>query len=266
MALPPPRSDAAALITGASSGIGAAIAGELCRRGHNAILVARRRDRLEDLAARLHGEHGTRVEVMVCDVAEDASRRGLIDGVRASGLDVDVAVLSAGFGMTGPYLEHDPERVLQMIRTNLESSMMLSHPLLADMVTRQRGALLLVSSMAGHQPMPGFGAYAATKAAVTSFAQMLSEEVRRDGVTVTALCPGVVYTEFADIAGAAETQSSMPAALGMSAEDCARAAVNGLDAGARIVMPRAAVRALTLFGANAPRALWLPLCRRLMRG
>ena len=266
MALPTPRPDAAALITGASSGIGAAIAAELCRRGHNTILVARRRDRLDALAARLHSEHGTRVDVMVCDVAEDTSRRELIDDVRALDLDVDIAVLSAGFGLTGPYLEHEPERVLQMIRTNVESSMMLSHPLLRDMVARQRGALLLVSSLAGHQPMPGFGAYAATKAAVTSFAVMLSEEVRRDGVTVTALCPGPVHTEFADVAGAAETESSMPAAMCMSAEACARAAVDGLDAGARIVMPRAAVRAMAMFGSHAPRALWLPLCRRMMRG
>jgi short-subunit dehydrogenase len=263
MPIPAPRTGGAALITGASSGIGAELARQLCTRGHDAVLVARRRDRLERLAIELRG-HGRRVEIIVCDVADADARSELPTQLVHLGLDVDVLVLCAGFGLGGPFLSQPPERVTSMVRTNVEAVMALSRLLIPPMTGRHRGAVLIVSSMAGHQPMPNFGAYAATKAAMTSFAESLHCELRRSGVTVTALCPGGVTTEFSQVAGVTRTERRTPAALMISPEECARAGLEGLEQGRRIVMPRRAVRALAWFGAHAPRAIWLPACRRLM--
>lgn len=263
MAIPPPREASAALVTGASSGIGQDIARILAARGHNLVLVARRRDRLEALAAQF--PH-LRVEVLPADVADAASRQELIAAVAATGLDIEVAVLSAGFGMGGPFLAHDPDRVVQMIRTNLESTMVLTHALLPAMAARHRGAVLIVSSMAGNQPMPQFGAYAATKAAVTSFGEMLSHEAGRSGVTVTVLAPGGVRTEFSDVAGMGKQEAELPGGLLMGAQECAEAAIAGMDKGQRVVMPRRAVRAFAWAGKHLPRKVWLPLCNRLMAG
>jgi hypothetical protein len=262
VAIPTPRAGAAALITGASSGIGAALARGLAQRGHDVILVARRAGRLEDLAAELR-EQGRRAEVLPCDLADSGARGELPGRIADLGLEVDVLALCAGFGLTGPFTGQAPERITAMLRTNVESTIALSRALIPPMAERGAGAVLLVSSMAGHQPMPNFGAYAATKAAITSFAEALHCELRPAGVTVTALCPGGVRTEFSAVAGATSAERRSPGAIIISAEECARAGLDGLDQGRRIVMPRHAVRALAWFGGHAPRAIWLPMCRRL---
>ena len=121
MSIPAPRPGGAALITGASSGIGAALARGLCARGHDAILVARRRDRLESLAAELRERHGRRVEVIPCDLADADARGGLPGEITRRGLDVDVLVLSAGFGLAGPFLSQSSDRIMTMVRTNVAS-------------------------------------------------------------------------------------------------------------------------------------------------
>ena len=263
MSIPAPREGGAALVTGASSGIGAALARELCGRGHDAILVARRRDRLETLATELRERHGRRVEVLPCDLADPDARLGLSTEIAGRGLDVDVLVLCAGFGLAGPFLSQSSDRITSMVRTNVEAVMALSRELIPPMAGRGRGAVLIVSSMAGNQPMPNFGAYAATKAAMTSFAESLHCELAPSGVTVTALCPGGVRTEFSQVAGATRAERRTPSALMISADECARAGLEGLAEGRRIVTPRLAVRMFTWFGGHAPRAIWLPLCRRL---
>jgi short-subunit dehydrogenase len=263
VSIPAPREGGAALVTGASSGIGAALARELCGRGHDAILVARRRDRLETLAAELRERHGRRVEVVPCDLADPDARRGLSAEIARRGLDVDVLVLCAGFGLAGPFLSQSSDRITSMVRTNVEAVMALTRELIPPMATRGSGAVLIVSSMAGNQPMPNFGAYAATKAAMTSFAESLHCELAPSGVTVTALCPGGVRTEFSQVAGATRAERRTPSALMISADECARAGLEGLSEGRRIVTPRLAVRMFTWFGGHAPRAIWLPLCRRL---
>ena len=264
MAIPAPRDGNAALITGASSGIGAELARELCARGHDAILVARRRDRLERLAAELRDQHGRRVEAVSCDLADAGDRELLFTEVTELGLEIDVLVLCAGFGLSGPFLAQPPDRIESMLRTNVEAVVALSRTFIPPMAARRAGAVLIVSSMAGNQPMPNFGAYAATKAAVTSFAESLHSELKASSVTVTALCPGGVTTEFAEVAGATGAERRVPKALLMGPEECARAGLDGLDQGRRIVMPRRAVRLLAWVGAHAPRAIWLPLCRRMM--
>ncbi|MDQ1605506.1 MAG: uncharacterized protein QOE01_3351 [Actinomycetota bacterium] len=264
MAIPTPRTGGAALITGASSGIGAELARQLCARGHDAVLVARRRDRLERLAGELHEQHGRRVEVIACDLADAGARGQLPARLAALDLEIDVVALCAGFGLGGPFVSQPSERIISMVRTNVEAVMALSGLLLPPMAARRSGAVLIVSSMAGNQPMPNFGAYAATKAAMTSFAESLHCELKPSGVTVTALCPGGVTTEFSEVAGVTGTERRTPAALMISPEECARAGLDGLERGRRIVMPRRAVRALAWLGAHAPRAIWLPMCRRLM--
>jgi short-subunit dehydrogenase len=262
--IPLPKSGHAALITGASSGIGAELAKQLCSRGHDAILVARRRDRLEALAEQLRTQHGRRVEVLTCDLSDPADRVELLNDINQLGLTLDVLALSAGFGMGGPFITEDPERITTMVRTNVEAIMALSRALIPAMAQRRNGAVLIVSSMAGNQPMPHFGAYAATKAAVTSFAEALHCELKPHGVTVTALCPGGVTTEFAMIAGMEGAEKRTPSALMIGPGDCARAGLTALHRGRRVVMPRSTVRALAWFGAHAPRAIWLPLCRKMM--
>ncbi len=264
MAIPAPRTGAAALITGASSGIGAELSRQLCARGHDAILVARRRDRLEAHAAKLRERYHRRVEILACDVSDSEDRESLPEAVAELGLEVDVLVACAGFGMVGPFLEQPRARLTEMVRTNVEGIVALTHAFAAPMAERGDGAVLIVSSMAGNQPMPNFGAYAATKAAVTSLAEALHCELKLHGITVTALCPGGVRTEFAAVAGAIETEKRTPGALLIGPEECAQAGLDGLEHGRRTVMPRRAVRSLAWFGAHAPRAVWLPLCRRMM--
>lgn len=266
MTIPPPTESSAALVTGASSGIGQALAAGLASRGHNLVLVARRRDRLEILATELRDRYSRRIEVLPADLADDDSRRDLLARLHALDMDIDVAALSAGFGMGGPFVDHDPDRVVQMVRTNVEATMVVTHAVLQGMLKRGRGALLIVSSMAGNQPMPHFGAYAATKAAVTSFAEMLSGEVGNQDITVTALCPGGVRTEFSSVGALEQVESSMPGSFMIGADECAQEALAGLDAGKRTVMPHRAVRTLAFLGAHLPRALWLPLCRKMMNG
>jgi short-subunit dehydrogenase len=264
MAIPPPRPGAAALITGASSGIGAELSRQLCARGHDAILIARRRERLEELADELR-DGGRQVTVISADVSAPQSRAELLEQLRDLGLEIDVLALCAGFGMGGAFLSSDAERIELMVRTNVEATMALARALTPAMVVRRRGAVLIISSMAGNQPMPNFGAYAATKAAVTSFAEALHWELKRSSVTVTALCPGGVRTEFSAVAGMTAAERRTPAAFMIGPRECARAGLEGLESGRRIVMPRRAVRAFAWFGAHAPRKLWLPLVGRMLR-
>jgi short-subunit dehydrogenase len=264
MSIPVPRDGSAALITGASSGIGAELARQLCEHGHDTVLVARRRDRLEALAAELRSTRGRRVEVIACDVSDPDARERLTAEITRLGLDIDVLALCAGFGMTGPFLSQPAERIASMVSTNVAAVMALSRALVPPMAARRSGAVLIVSSFAGNQPMPNFAAYAATKAAITSFAESLHSELKRSGVTVTALCPGGVRTEFAQVAGATAAERRTPSALMIGPEECARSALKGLEQGRRIVMPRRAVRLFAWFGGHAPRAIWLPICSRLM--
>ena len=264
MAIVTPRPRAAAMVTGASSGIGREFARQLAGRGHDVILVARRRHTLEELAAELRRACGVRAEAIACDVSEPAQRSRLAEDVRATGLDVDVLVLSAGFGMGGPFIDEQADRLRLMMRTNLESTVALAREFTPAMVARRRGSVLIVSSMAGNQPMPNFAVYAATKAAVTSFAESLHEELRPAGVSVTALCPGAVATQFAEIAEMTRAEKRMPRAFIATATDTAAAGLTALERGRRVVVPGWPTRALTFTGGHAPRALWLRACRKLM--
>jgi uncharacterized protein len=265
VALPPPSDGSVVLVTGASSGIGAALARELARRGYGVALAARREERLRDLAAKLAGEHGVRAEPLGADVGSEAGRDRLEAALTERGLDVEILVNNAGFGAFGEAHRLERERQLEMVRLNCEAVLDLQLRYSPAMVARGRGAILNLASTAAFQPLPGSACYAATKAFVLSLSEATHTELGRRGVTVTALCPGPVRTEFVDIAGAAEAGGQLPAPFWTSVEQVARDAVVALERGKRVVTPGLLNRAGAVGGQHAPRALALPLINRVRR-
>lgn len=257
MSLPPPGPDSTALITGASSGIGADIARELARRGHGVTLVARREERLRDLAGELASAHGIRAEVLGCDLTAESARSTLMGQIAGLGLEVDVLVNNAGFGTAGKFWELDPADELRMLRTNCEAVLALTHAVLPGMVERRRGAILQVASSAGFQPIPRQATYAATKAFVLSLSEALHTELKPCGITVTALCPGPVRTEFMEVADMEEAASTAPSFVWVDSDECAADAVRGLERGKRVVVPNALVRMTTVAGQHTPRSVLL---------
>lgn len=264
MALPPPGPDRTCVVTGASSGIGREIAHQLAQRGHGATLVARREDRLRAVADELAATHGVRADVVAADLTDPDARRRLVDTVAERGLTVDVLVNNAGLSTVGPVHRNDPERELGMIRTDVEAVVDLTTRLLPGMVERGRGAVLNVASTAAFQPMPGQAGYAAAKAFVLSYSQALGAELRGTGVTVTALCPGPVDTEFAASAGfdANEASAALPRFMWVPVTAVAREAVEGLDRGRSVVIPGLGNKLGALGGRLTPRRLLLPIIAR----
>jgi short-subunit dehydrogenase len=262
MALPPPSPDSTALITGASSGIGTEIARELARRGHGVSLVARREARLRELAEQLEADHRVRAETIAADVSHERPRDRLARELRERGLTVDVLVNNAGFGSGGRFAELDGDHEESMVRTNCEAVVGLTSKFLPAMVERGQGAVLNVASLIAFQPVPFQATYGASKAFVLSFSDALHEELRGSGVTVTAVCPGPVRTEFGDAGGFGGADDRIPSFLWLSAPSVARAAVNGLEHGDRVVVPGPVNRIAALYGQHLPRSLLLPMARR----
>ncbi|MEX1096515.1 MAG: SDR family oxidoreductase [Planctomycetales bacterium] len=190
-----------ALVTGASSGIGAEFARRLAARGMHLVLSARRGDLLEDLARELDVRHGTRCEIVPGDLTDPAEPRRLMDEIGRRGIELELLVNSAGFAVVAEVERTDPARVLEMIRLNISALTELTYLVLPGMLERRHGAIVNLSSIAGFQPVAYMGAYAATKAYALHFSEALFAEVRDRGVTVMALCPGVTRTGFFDVAG-----------------------------------------------------------------
>ena len=263
MALPEPSATSTALVTGASSGIGSALARALAERGHGVTLVARREDRLRELAAEL--SDGLRVEVVGCDLGDPAARDRMAREVESRGLEVEVLVNNAGFGTYGDFGQLDRARQLEMVRVNVEALVDLEARFVPGMVGRGRGAVINVASTAAFQPMPGSATYAATKAFVLSHGDALHAELGEHGVTVTSVCPGPVRTEFTEVAGMRVAEVSTPGAVWMSAEDVAEQAVAAAENGRRVVVPGMLNQAGALVGQHAPRMVALPVVRRMWR-
>jgi len=261
MALPTPKENTTALVTGASSGIGADIARALARRGHGVTLVARREDRLKALADELAQSHAVRAEVIAADLTDAGSRADLPAELERRGLTPDILVNNAGFTTMGPVQRAERAGELAMVRTNVEAVVDLCTLFVAGMVTRRRGAVLNTASTAAFQPLPGQAGYGASKAFVLSYSRALGAELRGTGVTVTALCPGPVETGFAEVAGLTDEQAgeSLPKFMWVPPAEVARAAVEGLAAGRPVVIPGAANRAAAALAHLAPKALILPL-------
>ncbi|MGO4441898.1 SDR family NAD(P)-dependent oxidoreductase [Mycobacterium sp. 2YAF39] len=229
MPLPKPSPTTTAVVTGASSGIGADIARELAGRGHGVTLVARREDKLRDLAAEL-GD-AVRVEVIACDVADPDARAALFDEIEGRGLTIDILVNNAGIGTMGAIERSTPAAEIAQVRVNVEAVIDLTTRAVQQMVPRGRGAILNVGSTAGFHPFPGQAGYAGTKAFVNTYTEGVRGELAGTGVTVATLCPGPVRTEFVKSAGMDEDkfEAAFPKFLWMPSRDVARAGVDALE-------------------------------------
>ena len=229
MALPAPSPGTTAVVTGASSGIGADIARELASRGHGVTLVARREERLRELAAELSGP--VRVEVIACDVADPDARARLFDEIADRGLTIDILVNNAGIGTIGAVQKSTVDDEVRQVRVNVEAVIDLSTRAVQQMVPRGCGAILNVGSTAGFHPFPGQAGYAATKAFVKTYTEGLRGELAGTGVTVATLHPGPVRTEFLEAAGMDEAKfaAAFPKFLWMPSRDVAKAGVDALE-------------------------------------
>ncbi|CAH1000412.1 putative oxidoreductase [Neolewinella maritima] len=194
------------LVTGASSGIGRALAHEHARRGRDLILVARGEDELNTLAESLRQKFSVDVLVMAKDLTETASRQELFEAVEADGLTVEYLFNNAGFGGAGQFVEQEWSLLSGMMELNMRAVAELMHLFLPGMVARGKGKVLNTSSTAGFMPGPMQAVYFATKAFVNSLSKGVASELQGSGVTVTALCPGAVDTGFADTAGLSDSK------------------------------------------------------------
>lgn len=263
MVLPEPAPDRTAVVTGASSGIGAEIARHLARRGYGVTLVARSEDRLYSLAGELAAT-GVRAEVVATDLTDRAARAALPGRVAELGLTPEILVNNAGRSTLGPVAASDPDAEVALVDLDVAAVVDLCSRFLPGMVERGRGGVLNVASTAAYQPLPGQAAYGAAKAFVLSYTQSLTAELRRTGVAATALCPGPVDTGFGEAAGFAreDAEGALPAVMWVPAVDVARAGVEGLDRGRMVVIPGLTNRLGSVFAQAAPRSLLLPALAR----
>ena len=235
-----------ALVTGASSGLGEEFARQLAERGYDLVIVARRKDRLEKLAAELGGN----VEVLEADLTQPAG----VDAVssRLARGDIDMLVNNAGFGTNGEFSDLPVERELEEIDLNVRALTQLSHAALGPMKVRRAGTIINVGSTGSYQPVPYMATYAATKAYVLYLSEALHEEAKPFGVTVTCLCPGLTRTEFHDVAGV-NTKSAMLSRGWATPEKVVRSALKAATSGSAIAIPGTMNKVMANLGRVSPR-------------
>jgi uncharacterized protein len=259
MSLPDPGPDRAAVVTGASSGIGTEIARELHRRGQQVVLVARSADKLNEIV----DEFGDGAYALPADLSDRPSRAALLDRVTDLGLTPNILVNNAGLSTLGAVASADPEAEINMIEVDVVAVADLCTRFLPGFVERGSGALLNVASTAAFQPLPGQAGYGAGKAFVLSYTQSLAAELRGSGVTATALCPGPVDTGFGQAAGfTKEEEQILPRFMWVDAPAVAKAAVDGMARGRLVVIPGVANRVAASFAQVTPRTLLLPILAR----
>jgi uncharacterized protein len=243
-----------ALVTGASSGIGRELVRLFAAEGTKLVLVARQREKLEQLAAELREAHGVDVRVLPADLADPRSPQAIFDELAAVGVEVDVLVNNAGFGAVGAVADLPLTRQLDMLQVNVTSLTHLTRLFLPGMIARRAGGVLNVGSIAGFQPGPLMAVYYASKAYVLSFSEALCEELRGTGVRVTCLAPGATATGFA---AAAEAEQTRLFRFGvMDARRVAAAGYRGFRRGKLLVIPGTMNKLLPFVERFAPR--WLP--------
>src|SRR6516225_5598113 len=195
-----------ALVTGASVGLGRELAQLFAADGHDVVLVARRREPLEDLATHLAAERGVVARVISEDLADPTAPERILYELQRNNVEVDFLVNNAGFGTSGPFFDSDLVRELAMVQVNVASLVYLTRLFLPDMVARKSGRILNLGSTAGFQPGPFMAVYYASKAFVNSFTEALAFELAGTGVTATVSCPGATATEFGEMAGSSQTR------------------------------------------------------------
>jgi short-subunit dehydrogenase len=241
------------LVTGASSGFGEEFARQYAEKGHPLVLVARRLERLQTLAHTIRQQHRVEVIVEQVDLSDTAAVVRLRDQLREREILIDILINNAGHGLQGSFLGASLDAALAMVQLDVASLTATTHVFARDMQTRGGGKILLVASLLAYQGVQNFAVYSAAKAYVLRFGEALHRELRRDGITVTTLCPGMSDTGFASVA----KQKITPALkrLMMQPAPVARAGIRALDAGRRSVVPGLANKALVIFTWATPR--WL---------
>ncbi|HEV2187594.1 MAG TPA: SDR family oxidoreductase [Stellaceae bacterium] len=248
-----------ALITGASSGIGAALAREFARHGHDLVLSARRVAPMETLAEELR-RSGAAVTIIPADLAEPGAAVALVREIAAAGIEIEVLVNNAGLGAIGPFAQIDPARDAEILQVNIVALTELTRALLPQMLTRKHGKIVLVASTASFLPCPNMAVYAASKAYVRSFGEALAQEIVGSGVGVNVLCPGATETEFSEVAGGRFSRSQMRRI--MSADEVARVGYRGMARAERVTVTGLTNRILTFAATHAPHFLTLPVAAR----
>lgn len=255
-----------ALVTGASSGLGTEFALQLAARGHDLVLVARSRDRLEEVAAELAMLHGVKAHVVVQDLAQPDAGRKVARELADRSLQIDMLVNNAGFGTVGRFGEIAPERDHDMLMVNVVALVDLTHELLPGMIERGNGAILNVGSTAGYQPSPYLAVYSASKIFVLNFSLALRQEYRNRGIRVTALCPGPVETKFFQVIG---TRNAAVAGSFTMPEPVVRTALKALDRDRAYVTPGLGNAITAHLTPRRPRTLvaWVGerICRKALR-
>jgi short-subunit dehydrogenase len=249
-----------ALVTGASAGLGVEFARQLAAVGYDLVLVARRRDRLDALAAELIVAHaGLGVRVIAKDLATPEAPGEIAWELAHDGVAVDLLVNNAGFGWIGTFARQDPRNAAGQIAVNVNALVALTNAFLPGMVEHRRGGVINVASTASFQAVPNMAVYGATKAFVLSFTEAVHEEVRHTGVKVVALCPGATATEFFTVAG----EGAMLGPQRTSA-DVVRTALRALDANEAIAVDGPANRVMATFSGLTPRSLTRRVAALLM--
>jgi len=236
--------ECSALITGASAGIGQEFARHLGSRARRLVLVARRQERLDQLRDELIAAH-PRIEIhtRVVDLSDTRQLNALTDWVSTQGIDIELLINNAGLGDLGPVADADPQKLEQIMLVNMNALTLLTRAMIPGMIARNKGAILNVSSSAGFLPIAGFAVYAASKAYVTSFSEALRAELRDTNVTVSALCPGPVHTEFTAVAHRPRADHfPAPEFVHVSAEHAARAGLAAIEQDRPIAIPGAVMK------------------------
>jgi short-subunit dehydrogenase len=260
-----PKVGQTVLVTGASSGIGLELAREFAAGGYDLVLVARGKEKLEELAAEVrdrHGRHGVTARVLPKDLSDPRSPEEIFQELEGAGTTVNVLVNNAGFATFGPFAETDLARELEELQVNVVTLTHLTKKFLPGMLSRRRGGILNVASTAAFQPGPLMAVYYATKAYVLSFSEALSEELRGTGVTVSALCPGPTATGFSARADMQDSGLFKGMLQVADARSVARAGYEGFRAGRRIVIPGL----LNKVGAQSIRVTPRGLATRVVKG
>jgi short-subunit dehydrogenase len=251
-----------ALVTGASSGIGAELARQLAKRGHDVVITARRGDRLETLAREIRARSGVDVLVIVCDLGELGGPGHLLAVLEEKRIVPTLLANNAGFGVHGIAIDQSLPRQLEMIDLNVRALTQLSLAIGAQMAVRGSGAILNVASTGAFQPAPHVAVYSATKSYVLSFSQALAWELASRGVRVLALCPGATKTEFFE---AGQVHIQISGLLYMSAERCVQIALRALDRGRRVVVAGWLNAIGAWFARVLPQWLVVRVSARIMR-
>lgn len=252
---PEQRKRETALITGASSGIGLALAREFARHGHPLVIVAPIKAELEDLAKRLSAEFGVVVHPIAKDLGADNAADEIFDDLLNSGMAVEILVNNAGLGQRGHFWETPLDRDIEMIRVNMEAPIRLTKRFLPTMISRRRGRILNTASIAGFQPGPTLAVYHASKAFVLWWSEALATELKDadTGVTLTTLCPGPTDTDFFPKADMVDTKVFQKGKV-MAPQEVAEAAYAALMKGERIIVPGGMNKAMVVGGRMMPRS------------